>query len=80
MFGDIGHGFILFMIGGLMCLFADALKKGPLKGVVEARYLIVMMGFFATFCGICYNDFMAIPVEAGTCYTTQVIGGRNIGV
>ena len=30
-----------------------------------------MMGFFATFNGICYNDFMSIPIDAGTCYTVD---------
>lgn len=31
------------------------------------------MGFFATFCGIVYNDFMAIPIFAmDTCYETHV--------
>jgi len=33
--------------------------------------LILLMGFFATFCGMMYNDFASIPIEifGGSCYT-----------
>lgn len=69
MFGDIGHGFMLFLVGCLLCFLAEPLSKTSLRPIVMARYLITMMGFFATYCGICYNDFMSIPIEGGTCYT-----------
>ena len=38
-----------------------------------ARYLVLLMGFFATFCGIMYNDFASLPIEVfgGTCYDMQ---------
>lgn len=26
------------------------------------RYILFLMGFFATYCGIIYNDFLAIPL------------------
>jgi V-type H+-transporting ATPase subunit a len=66
MFGDIGHGFLLFLFGTFLCLGAEVLKGGALGGIVQARYLIVLMGVFATFHGIMYNDFMSLPVELGT--------------
>lgn len=32
------------------------------------------MGFFATYCGIIYNDFMAIPIWAfESCYELKTI-------
>jgi V-type H+-transporting ATPase subunit a len=32
------------------------------------------MGIFATFCGLCYNDFMAIPLYLfDTCYDIQKV-------
>jgi V-type H+-transporting ATPase subunit a len=68
MFGDIGHGFLLFLLGVVAVLAAERLKDGPLDALAQARYLVLMMGFFATFNGICYNDFMSIPVDTGTCY------------
>jgi V-type H+-transporting ATPase subunit a len=52
MFGDIGHGFMLFLFGSFLCLMAERLKGGALDGIVQARYLIVLMGVFATFNGI----------------------------
>lgn len=68
MFGDIGHGFMLFMVGVALCLFAEPLKNSSLAGIAQVRYLIVLMGLFATWNGICYNDFMSLPIELGTCY------------
>ena len=68
MFGDIGHGFLLFLFGAFACLAAEKLRGGALDTLVQARYLLLLMGFFATFNGICYNDFMSLPIETGTCY------------
>jgi len=74
MFGDIGHGFVLFLVGSMMCIFNDVLiaKVPSLEGMFRVRYLFLLMGLFATFCGIVYNDFMAIPIFAfDTCYETH---------
>lgn len=71
MFGDMGHGFVLFLVGVFMCLANDFLvARAPgIEGIFKIRYLILLMGFFATFCGIVYNDFMAIPIFAfESCY------------
>jgi len=73
MFGDIGHGFILLLFAVYLCLFADEIKnnkKSLLKPLVSARYLLLMMGFFAFYCGWIYNEFfsIALPVWGGTCY------------
>jgi len=63
MFGDMGHGGALAIMGGLMCLFYGRLSKMPaVRGMLHARYLILLMGLFAFFAGFIYNDFMAIPV------------------
>lgn len=64
MFGDIGHGFVLFLIGSVLCLTSDIIKeKAPgMEPLLGLRYILVLMGLFATFAGIIYNDLMAIPV------------------
>ena len=49
MYGDIGHGFLLFLAGAFLCLAAEKLRTGALAPMVGARYMITMMGFFATF-------------------------------
>lgn len=64
MFGDIGHGSILFLAGVILCLLSPVLKaKVPaMEGVLSIRYIILMMGLFAAYCGFIYNDLMAIPL------------------
>jgi V-type H+-transporting ATPase subunit a len=64
MFGDIGHGFVLFLVGAVLCLTADIIReKAPaLEPALGIRYIFLLMGLFATFCGLIYNDFMAIPL------------------
>ncbi|CEM27242.1 unnamed protein product [Vitrella brassicaformis CCMP3155] len=62
MYGDIGHGACVLLFGMYLLIFADSLKRGdgPLKGMVAARYMIALMGFFATYAGFIYNDFLSI--------------------
>ena len=58
MFGDLGHGPLLFLIGVVLFLLNH-----------EAKYGVLLMGFFSTYCGLIYNDFMSIPTNIfGTCY------------
>lgn len=63
MFGDILHGGLLFLFGCFLTIQKDYLIKSSLKSFLPYRYLLLMMGFFATFCGFCYNDMASIPVE-----------------
>jgi len=69
MFGDMGHGGLLFLAGIFLVLFNDKMKNGSLDIVLRYRYLVFLMGGFAFFCGICYNDFFAVPLKLfGSCY------------
>ena len=46
-----------------MILFKERFSKiEDMKPVVELRYFLFMMGFFAVFCGLLYNDFMSLPL------------------
>ncbi len=76
MFGDIGHGFILLMLGLYLCLFSDKIVKDEsnfFRHFLKARYLIFFMGFSAFYCGWLYNDFFSIPLEVfPSCYTDVV--------
>ena len=74
MFGDIGHGGIVFLVGLYLCFKKDDIEreKGGLVALLPVRYLVAMMGFFACYCGFIYNDFMAMPWNLfGTCYTVK---------
>lgn len=71
MFGDIGHGTLLFAFALYLCLRAEYLKANvpALKLMVKIRYLLLLMGFFAVYCGFIYNDMMAMPLNLfGSCY------------
>ena len=70
MFGDIGHGLILFIFAIYICIFNDKISKSKslLKGILFARYFLLLMGFFAVYCGFLYNDFISVPVYIKTCY------------
>jgi V-type H+-transporting ATPase subunit a len=84
MFGDIGHGFLLFLFGAYLCLNTSSLAKNKsLIGFIRARYMFLMMGFFATYCGFIYNDMMAMPLNLfGSCYeeTPSPLGGGKTTV
>ena len=70
MFGDIGHGSILFILGLYLCLFNEKLEKSNsvFKKLLFARYFLLLMGFFALFCGLLYNDFFSVPIYFTSCY------------
>ena len=73
MFGDIGHGFVIFLIGCFLCIFEPLIRaKAPgMEMVLMLRYILLLMGFFSTFCGLMYNDFMSIPIFLfESCYPT----------
>eukprot|EP00347_Sterkiella_histriomuscorum_P000740 403374687 len=80
MFGDIGHGSVLLLIGIILCLFNSYLDRiQSMRGVLMLRYLILLMGFFATFSGLVYNDFMSIPLNLfDSCYSSET--GRMLKI
>lgn len=70
MFGDIGHGGMLFIFGLILIMFPDTFNGLGLQAMTRVRYLVFMLGLFSMFSGWCYNDFMSIPIELpmGSCY------------
>ena len=80
MFGDIGHGSILLIFAIYLCLFNDKLSKSKsiLKPILFTRYFLLLMGFFAVYCGLLYNDFLSIPLYFGSCYKTEGFLKTNI--
>ena len=78
MYGDIGHGFILFLFSLYICIFNKDLQNSPLKIILFARYFLLLMGFFATYCGLLYNDFLSVPIDGGSCYNiTDLTKGQE---
>lgn len=68
MFGDYGHGSLIFALGLVLTLGADCLEK-HVGALLKFRYLLLMMGFFSMYNGLLYNEFFAIPNDwFGSCY------------
>jgi|TARA_B110001450_G_C17628033_1_gene484033 V-type H+-transporting ATPase subunit a len=69
MFGDMGHGSIYFFCGLVCVLFNNQLKGGAVDFILPYRYLMLLMGFFAVYCGFIYNEWFAIPAQIfPSCY------------
>ena len=70
MFGDIGHGSILFGFGLALIFGEDRYNKGMISLLFEHRYTIALMGFFSLYCGIIYNDYLSLSLNIfGSCYS-----------
>lgn len=49
-----------------------------MAGAGQARYLLLLMGIFATYNGFIYNEFFAIPFEIfGSCYEEEIVVATN---
>jgi len=80
MYGDIGHGLLLFLAASAMIYYEDKLlakqKAGTLGEIPTmafgGRYVLVLMGAFAVYCGIIYNDCLSIPTNVyGSAWETD---------
>jgi V-type H+-transporting ATPase subunit a len=69
MFGDIAHGLLILLLGLYLTLRHGQVSSEWGKLLLPHRYMILLMGFFATYCGFIYNDFMSISLNTfGSCY------------
>ena len=55
MFGDVGHGGILFLIGIIMVFTV----KDKTSLMYKLKWLIFLNGFFAVYCGFIYSEWFA---------------------
>jgi V-type H+-transporting ATPase subunit a len=85
MFGDYGHGSLIFMLGFILTMFYEQLKGKAPEGMLGMRYMFLAMGCFSMYNGLLYNEFFAIPNDwFGSCYnttvrnTTEVNGSNNL--
>jgi V-type H+-transporting ATPase subunit a len=71
MFGDIGHGSLILIFTSILICFGERIVKNApqMQQLHNARYILLLMGIFSTFCGLIYNDFLSIPLNLfGSCY------------
>jgi len=67
MYGDIGHGLFLFCAGLYLLWNEEKNDKAKLDelmgGLHMGRYMITMMGFFAVYAGLVYNDCFSLGLN-----------------
>jgi len=68
MYGDIGHGTFLFLTGIFLVWNEQTVENGPKPdeltgGMHTARYMLLMMGFFAVYAGFVYNDCFSLGLD-----------------
>lgn len=62
MFGDVGHGLLMFSAALVMVLYEDKLahvKDEIFSMFFYGRYIVLLMGAFAIFTGTMYNDLFS---------------------
>ncbi|KAF1792818.1 ATPase, V0 complex [Phytophthora cactorum] len=68
MYGDIGHGLCVLLFGLYLILTERKLEQPGGMGEMTAsiyggRYMLFMMGAFAIYAGLIYNDFFSLPLN-----------------
>jgi V-type H+-transporting ATPase subunit a len=62
MFGDLGHGFLMFCAAAAMIYWEKPLKKVRdeiFSMAYYGRYIMLMMGIFSMYTGLIYNDIFS---------------------
>lgn len=65
MFGDLGHGALMFCFAAFLCLYEKRLaniNNEIFNMVFAGRYRILLMGVFSIYTGLLYNEFFSMPM------------------
>lgn len=78
MFGDYGHGSLIFILGLVLTMFSNQLKNTGAAGVLPFRYFMLALGMSSMYNGLLYNEFFALPNDwFGTCFNVTVRADLN---
>lgn len=75
MFGDAAHGTAVLIFGLFLYFNSKSLSVSLQNNFLQIKslgVLLTFMGFFAIYCGLMYNDFVALPITfIPSCYSEQ---------
>ena len=67
MFGDLGHGFVMFLFALLLVLNEDHPRLSQSQEIIRmffnGRYILLLMGLFSVYTGLIYNDCFSKSVN-----------------
>ncbi|WBY59283.1 V-type proton ATPase subunit a [Plasmodium yoelii yoelii] len=82
MYGDVGHGICIFLFALFLIIVHNRMKNKDnsssssgngdennnemLNMLFNGRYMLLLMGFFAVYAGLLYNDFFSMPLNLFT--------------
>eukprot|EP00940_MAST-03C_sp_MAST-3C-sp2_P000630 g630.t1 len=82
MFGDVGHGTLLLIFALTLVLLEKRLEKmdlGEVGGMLYGgRYMLLLMGFFAVYCGLVYNECFCLALNLFGSKYEKIDGNENI--
>lgn len=67
MFGDVGHGALFLLFASFLVFNERALSRAKLGEIgqmaYDGRYMLLLMGAFAVYCGFIYNEFFCLSLD-----------------